>query len=58
MGHREPPYQVVFLAGMLVGASLDRLRELGWKVVTAEHEGFEVETPSGMRLRVRVEEER
>lgn len=50
------PYQVVFLSGILAGVSFERLREFGWKIVTAEHEGFEVVTPSGKRLRVLVEE--
>lgn len=52
----QPPYQVVFLSGLLAGASIERLREFGWTVVTAEREGFEVTTPSGMRLRVSVTE--
>ena len=49
------PYQVVFLSGVLLGAALESLRELGWAVEAPDHEGFEVVTPSGMRLRVRVE---
>jgi hypothetical protein len=52
----ELPYQVVFLSGILVGASLDVLRGFGWEIEKPEHEGFEVVTPSKMRLRVYVEE--
>jgi len=56
MADRELPYQVVFLSGILVGSAINVLQKFAWTVVTADHEGFEVVTPLGKRLRVRVEE--
>ena len=52
----DPPYQVIFLSGILLGAAVRPLEDLGWTIAKAEHTGFEVTTPSKMRLRVTVEE--